>query len=370
MNKLIFTLLAATLLIACDANKEGNLEELLAKRNELTAELKALNLQIQEMDTSRFIESSYVSVDSLHLGKFEHYFEVQGIVEAKNSVMIMSEIPAVIKKIHVSEGNKVSKGTLLVSLDNKTISGQIEELKTQLKLATFIFEKQSNLRKENIGSELEYETALSNKNALEDALSTAETQMEKTMIRAPFDGIVDDIFPNEGEIAGPQFKLIRFVSLGDVDIKVDVPESYLNRIKNGDEVEVQFPDLGISHISTITQRGNYIEPLNRTFKITVNLPKDEYLLPNLIGVVRIRDFVIEDALLINQENIMQDAVGNNFVYKIEKIDGQSIARKVFVEKGMTYKNLTYIKSGLTIDDIVVSKGSRGIIDGETVHYEL
>ncbi len=370
MNKLIFTLLAATLLIACDANKESNLDDLLTKRNELTSELKALNLKIAELDTSRFIESSYVSIDSLHIGKFEHYFEVQGIVEAKNSVMIMAEIPAVIKKIHVAEGTRVSKGTLLVSLDNRTILGQIEELKTQLKLATFVFEKQSNLRKENIGSELEYETALSNKSSLEDALNTAETQLEKTLIRAPFDGIVDDIFPSEGEIAGPQFKLIRFVSLGDVDIKVDVPESYLSKIKNGDEVEVRFPDLGISHISTIAQRGNYIEPLNRTFKITVNLPKDEYLLPNLIGVVRIRDFVIEDALLINQENIMQDAVGKNYVFRLENVDDQFIARKVFVEKGMSYKNLTYITKGLNPEDIIVSQGSRGIIDGETVHFEL
>ncbi len=66
--------------------------------------------------------------------------------------------------------------------------------------------------------------------------------------------------------------------------------------------QVSFPNLGIIHTSTIDQRGSFIQPLNRTFKININLPKDEYLLPNLIGVVRIRDYAYEDALIIKQKN--------------------------------------------------------------------
>lgn len=369
MNRLIITLFVAFAFVACDTNQESDLDKLVAKRDSLQTVVKDLNVKIAELDTANSKESAFVSIDSLYIGTFEHFFEVQGIVEAKNNVTIVAEIPAIIQRIHVREGQRVKKGTLLVSLDSETIQNQIDELNTKLKLATFVFEKQSNLRSENIGSELDYETALNNKESLESALVTANSQLAKTRILAPYNGVVDDIFPREGELAGPQFPMIRFVSLGNVSINVDIPESYLNKINKGDEVEVSFPNLGISHTSIINQRGSFIQPLNRTFKISIHLPKDDNLLPNLIGVVRIRDFVNQDALIIKQKNVMQNADGDDYVFRIRTENGKYVAEKVFIEKGMTYLDKTLVISGLSSHDKVVSKGARSIVDGETVHWE-
>jgi RND family efflux transporter MFP subunit len=369
MNRLIGILFLASLFIACDAKKDSELDVLVAKRDSLLTAIKELNIQIAELDTAKFEAKAMVSIDTLVVGKFEHFFEVQGLVEAKNNVMIVAETPAVIKKIHVKEGQYVSKGTLLVSLDNEYMRNQIDELNTRLKLAEFIYEKQSNLRDQNIGSELDYETALNNKESLESNLAAAKTQLEKTQITAPFDGVVDDIFPREGELAGPQSPMIRFVSLGNVTMNVDIPESYLSKIKKGDEVEVIFPDLGITHKSTIEQMGSFIQPLNRTFKILIDLPNDKNLLPNLIGVVRIRDYVQYEALIINQEDIMQDGEGRDFVFRAVESDGKFVAEKVFIEKGMTYMDKSQVIGGLDPDDKIVSKGARSIVDGETVHWE-
>ena len=369
MNRVIIIFLVALGFIACDAKKDSQLDSLVAKRDSLLNAVKELNIQISELDTLSVQSVALVSYNELSIGKFEHFFEVQGIVEAKNNVMIVAEMPALIEKIHVKEGQRVKKGTLLVSLDNETVLNQIDELNTKLKLATFVYEKQSNLRAQNIGSELDFETALNNKESLESALATAKSQLAKTKITAPFDGIVDDIFPREGELAGPQSPMIRFVSLGDVTMNVDIPESYLTKIKKGDEVEVSFPDLDISHRSIIEQRGSFIQPLNRTFKIVIDLPKDDNLLPNLIGVVKIRDFVKEEALMIDQSNIMQDGVGNDYVFKIVEENGLYIARKAFIEKGLSYMDKTLVVDGLSPDDKIVSKGARSIIDGETVRWE-
>ena len=369
MNRVIITLLIAVTFIACDTKKDSQLDTIVAKRDSLLEVVKELNIQINELDTASKKSLALITYDSLTIGKFEHFFEVQGLVEAKNNVTIMAEIPAIIEKIHVRDGQRVTKGTLLISLDNETLLNQIDELKTKLKLATFVYEKQSNLREQNIGSELEYETALNNKESLESALATANSQLAKTKITAPFDGIVDDIFPRQGELAGPQSPLIRFVSLGNVTMNVDIPESYLTRIKKGDEVEVSFPNLNITHRSTIEQRGSFIQPLNRTFKIVIDLPNDENLLPNLIGVVKIRDFVQNEALIINQENIMQDGQGRDYVFTVVNEEGLNKAKKVFIEKGLSYNSQTLILSGLEPDDKIVSKGARSIIDGETVRWE-
>jgi RND family efflux transporter MFP subunit len=368
MNKLLTIILITSVLFACEQGPKSDLDKLIERRDSLQTEMNTLKAQIAEIDTAHVKESALVSIDTLSKGKFEHYFEVQGIVEAQNNITLVAEIPAVITKIHVKEGDRVKKGTLLVTLDDKIITDQIEELKIKLKLATFVYEKQKNLREENIGSELDYETALNNKESLERSLQTANTQLDKAKIRAPYTGVVDNIYPRTGEMAGPQFPLIRFIALGQVSIKVDVPESYLSKIKEGDEVEVKFPDLGISHISVIKQRGSFIQPLNRSFTITIDLPKDVNLLPNLIGVVKIKDFEKEDALLIHQENIMQDSEGNDYVFKVDQNEGKYVARKIFVDRGINYKNYTYIISGLEANDRIVSDGSRSIVDGESIRW--
>jgi len=368
MNRFLISIFIAATLFSCSQAEHSDLDKLISKRDSLQVEMNKLNVIIDELDTAHVKESALVSVDTLSIGKFEHYFEVQGIVEAQNNVTLVAEIPAVITDIHVKEGQKVKKGNLLVTLDNMLINNQIEELRTKLELATFVYEKQKNLREENIGSELDFETAKNNKETLEKALETTKTQLSKTKIRAPYDGVVDEIFPREGEIAGPQFPLIRFVSLGQVSIKVDVPESYLSKIKAGDQVEVKFPDLGISHLSTIHQRGSFIKPLNRTFVISVNLPHDDNLLPNLIGVVKIKDFELENALLIHQENIMQDSEGRDYVFIAVEEDNKNVARKIFVESGLSYKGYTFIIDGLTAEDKVIAEGARSVVDGETVRW--
>jgi membrane fusion protein (multidrug efflux system) len=368
MKKYILILFTGLVLLgSCENQPTGELETLKTRRDSLKDVLVSLEKRIEELDTAHAAAPALVSVESIERGTFNHFIEIQGMVEADRNVTITAEIPALIKRIHVKEGQRVKKGTLLVTLDDETTSMQVQELETQLELANYVFEKQANLRKENIGSELDYEKAKNNKEYLESALETARSQLGKARIRATFDGVVDEVFPKEGELTGPQMPLIRFISLGVVNMKVDVPESYLDKIKLGDPVEVNFPDLGKTYESRISQKGNFILPRNRTFKVSIDLPvSDKLLLPNLIGVVKIKDFSVENAMIIKVKDVLQDGQGRNYVFVIEEQDGVSLARKKFVELGRTYKDKALILSGVEITDKVVSNGARSIVDGEQV----
>ena len=144
MNRGILIYRVASGFLAWDTKKDSQLDTLVAKRDSLLIVVEELNIQISELDTLSVQWVALGTYDDLSIGKFEHFFEVQGIVEAKTNVMIVAEMPALFEKIHVTEGQYVKKGTLLVSLDNQTILNQIDELNTKLKLATFVFEKQSN----------------------------------------------------------------------------------------------------------------------------------------------------------------------------------------------------------------------------------
>jgi len=355
---------------SCNQPPDGTLEQLIAKRDSLQDELILVKQQIEAADTAYIAEPALVTIDTVRQATFEHFIELQGVVEADQNVVISAEIPALIKKIHVKEGQKVKKGTLLVTLDDEGLRNKINELKTKYELANYVFIKRQNLKNQNIGSEFEFEKAKNDKESIEQALKTARSQLSKTKIKSYYSGVVDDIFQKVGELAGPQMPLIRFISFQKLNIKVDVPESYLERIDTGDSVEVLFSDIDKIFLTEIIQRGSFIEPMNRTFKILIDLPSGETnILPNLIGVVKIRDFKMENALLLNVEDILQDSKGNDYVFTIELEGDTPIARKTLVESGDSYNGKSYIKKGLKKNDLIVSEGARSIVDGQPVNWE-
>ena len=109
------------------------------------------------------------------------------------------------------------------------------------------------------------------------------------VITAPFDGIVDEVFPKIGTMASPNFPVVRMVSLDKIYINADVSEAYVGKIKKGTPVMVNFPSLGKEISSRIDYAGNYINPNNRTFKIRLdiaNTPEKLYK-PNMTSVLKI-----------------------------------------------------------------------------------
>ena len=118
-----------------------------------------------------------------------------------------------LKAIFVKEGQKVSAGQLLIQLDDATIKNNIDELNTQLNLAKTTFERQERLWNQKIGSEMQYLQAKAQKESLENNLASIKTQARKMKIIAPFSGIVDVIFPKNGELTNPQMPVVRLINL-------------------------------------------------------------------------------------------------------------------------------------------------------------
>ena len=93
---------------------------------------------------------------------FKHYIKVQGTVGSDNNILIPPQSSGIVKAIYVNEGDKVSKGQLLAALDGSIYESTIAELKTNIELATTIFERQERLWNKKIGSEIQYLQAKSN----------------------------------------------------------------------------------------------------------------------------------------------------------------------------------------------------------------
>ena len=311
-----------------------------------------------------------VLIKQMNPEKFLHFIQVNGKVEAEQDAVISPEINGQIRTIHVKEGNRVRKGQLLVSLNTSITESNIAEVKTNLGLATKLYEKQKELWAQNIGSEIQYLEAKNAKESAENRLKTLEAQLEMARIKAPFEGVVEEIYSKKGELASPGFQLLHMVNLNDLKIEAAVSEIYISSLKAGDMVQLEFPsfpDLLIE--APITRLGNVIHPQSRTFKVELKLKNPENKLkPNIFTRVKLNDYVSENALVIPAIIIKRDMKGS-YIYVTNSNNKQTIAEKRYIEEGPTYEDQTMVLSGLNPKDEVIITGYDQVSNGVPVEIK-
>ena len=173
----------------------------------------------------------------------------------------------------------------------------------------------------------------------------------------------------QGTVVGSgQTPVIRLVNLDDMYIESDIPESYITNITKGKEVQVYFPILGDTIYSEVRQVGSYINPSNRAFKVEVAVTNENgHVKPNLTARLRINDYTNDEAILIPQSIISENAEGQQYVYVTEiKDNNEAIASRIIIETGRTQNDMVEITEGLKENDILVNEGARNVKDGQTV----
>lgn len=373
MKKYIGLALVSLGFIACGPQaQEGSLEDLKAQKTtlqtqqkELAAQISALDAQIATMGGGE-VSKAVVTSAKMSTMDFEHYFTIHGVVETDQNAQVFPDAAAKITAILVKEGQRVTKGQVIATLHDDMMSSTIKEIETQIALAKDAFEKQERLWNKKIGSEMQFLQAKTNYEALAQKLETVKSQGDLYKIVSPFDGIVDEIFPKVGEMAAPQMPFARVVNLNKMFIEADVSEEYINTVKPGSKVVIEFPSTGDVKVSKVARVGNYINPNNRTFKIRVELPNQKGTLkPNLLADLKIRDYSSKGALVIAPSLIQQDRQNQEFVYVV---DGDKVKR-VDVKSGMTYNKNTEILEGLTGSEEYIVKGARSVQPGDLIEVK-
>jgi len=335
--------------------------------DEVNSRITEINKIIAEGDENFEGNLTLVTVVTTQVQPFEHYFEIYGEVETDKNVMLYPESMGLVNKILVSEGQKVSQGQVMAQLDNRIIQDQIKEVQTSFILAQTAYQKQSRLWEQKIGSEMQYLQAKSQKEGLESSLATLNSQLAKSQVRAPFSGVVDAIFPKQGEMGSPQMPIMRIVNTDEMYIKSDVSEQHMMAVKQGSPVQIELPGLKKTLESKVAEVSNYINPENRSFKIRVKLPKtEEALKPNQMAHMKINDYGHDSAIVLPSSVVMQTAQGKDFIFTLDEKEGKTYAKKTYIKTGFEYEGQIEIIEGLEKDIRVITEGAKSVRDGERV----
>ena len=383
MKKIYSILVLSLLLVACGGSENnsvsqtiasGNLEAIRSMKTNLTnqlngieTDLAALEAAIANLDTNENLP--LVTTFEVQPQVFNHYLDLQGNVKTRENVLLYPEMAGTLLTVKVKKGARVSKGQILAVIDNGGMSNQLSQLKTQAALAQTTFERQATLWEQKIGSEIQYLQSKAQAEAQANAVLQLEKVLAKAQITAPFSGVIDQVLKDPGTVVSPGngSEVFRLINLSNMYIEVDVPEGYLGAVTKGKKAGVYFPVLQDSVSAVVRETGNYINPNNRSFsaEIAVENPNGS-IKPNLNARVHINDYTNENALLIPQSVISENAAGEQYAYVAELYNGEAIAKRHIITTGKTQGDFVEITSGISAGDLIIKEGARSVKDAQAV----
>ena len=384
-NAIPFLFIFLLVLIGCGENKRASVDELIAngtldeikeRKKELSEQERSLVMSLRKIDSvieSREHKRNVPLVSTLEISSspFEHFLDLQGNVQTKQNILLFPEMAGTLLRVYVKDGDPVRKGQVLAKIDDGGMASGLEQLRTQAALAETTYERQKRLWEQNIGSEIQFLQAKTNYEASVNSVNQAEAQLAKSVIVAPFSGIVDDVMQEEGSTVNPAtgMAVFRLVNLSDMYVDVDVPESYLQGVIPGKRVKIYIPVLGDSIETRVRQTGNFINPANRTFRAEIPVPnRDGNIKPNLTVRVRINDYTNPDALLIPPSAISENSEGQQYVYIASEVGADHIgkAEKRIITTGLSQGDRIEVLSGLEPGEHIIMEGARRVREGQEI----
>ncbi len=367
------------------SDKKAKLEKVRSQRDKADEEIKKLETDIAKLDTSagKNVNTKLVAVAPVKMQNFKHYIDLQAKIDAENISYISPRgMAGQVKAIYVKQGQKVSKGQLLLKLDDAIIQQQVnaarqqlQGIKTQLSFAKNIYERQKNLWDKGIGTEVQLISAKTNVQSLEDQLKAANEQINVAVVQSNTSnvysdvaGIADVVNIRVGEIfsgvtaVGPQIKI---VNTNNLKVVASVPENYISRFKTGIPVEINIPDLNKTITSKISFLGQSIDPTRRGFTAEAKIPYDAQLKPDQTAILKVMDYSADSTIVIPVNLVQTDETGK-YVFIMETNNNIQTAKKKVITIGEVYGNSVEVKSGLTTGDNIITDGYQNLYDGQIV----
>lgn len=381
--------LAATI-AACGGKEKGKLGDKKAALEKLKTEQKKIGDKIIKLEDEiavldpTSIKAKLVVTEAIGSEAFSHYIDLQGKIDAKNTAYVAPHgMGGVVRALYVKKGDYVRKGQIVAKLDDAVARQQVAAaqqqtgaVRAQLNLAKTTLQRQQNLWANNIGAEMQVIKAKADVEALTSQLNAAEAQVRMAReqqnfsnVTADISGVVDQVNVRVGETftgmsaTGPQ---ISIVNTSVLKLLVQVPETYLERVRVGTPLVVTLPEANNKTIKTTASVvSKLIDPSSRSFYVEANVPSDPAIRANQIAKVQVQDYARAEAITIPVNTLQTDPQGKYVLVAVTE-NKKLIARKKRVIVGELYGDRLEIKSGLSSGDQLITHGFESLYEGQLI----
>ncbi|MCK4591354.1 MAG: efflux RND transporter periplasmic adaptor subunit, partial [Candidatus Latescibacteria bacterium] len=298
-------------------------------------------------------------------GDISTVISLTGDIEPWRQVNIVPDLPGKVARIYVEEGDKVKQGQLLAELDTRTAKLGLQQAEAGLAVAqanlhsaSKDWERIQKLHQKGTISPQQYEkvqlgygVAKAQLQQAEAALDMAKHQLEVSLMKAPFDGVITGKNINEGEYINPAMggmgpggsSVVTLMDLSKVKIKVNISEKDMKRVLIGQETRITvdaYP--GKEFYGKVSKLNPTADPMSRTFKVEIAVPNKEMVLKaGMYARVKLSVVVHKDVLLVPEKGMLEQQ--GRFLLFVA--DGD-VARMREVKPGLSSEGMVEIVDGV------------------------
>lgn len=309
-----------------------------------------------------------MAVEGIVVGQtdFNSDLEISGNIEANESVVLRSEVSGLVTGIFFKEGTNVSKGTVLVKINDSDIQAQLKDVLTKQTLSATSENRAKQLLEKGAISQEEYDNAFAALQSLKAQVQLIRAQLAKTSVIAPFSGKIGLRNISTGEYLTSSTAIANLMSVNPVKISFSIPEKYMGQIKLNSEIS--FTTSGSAKIFKgkvfAVEPGVNQQTRTLQIKALAQNPSGE-LLPGSFAQIKLTLNTIKDAILVPTEAVIPVLKG-----KIVYISKNGKAQQVNVEAGTRTAESVLITGGLNIGDTVLTTGAMSLKPDAAVKVKL
>lgn len=318
----------------------------------------------KEEQVQNQVRPTDVAVTKVVLSDIDDYYTVPGIVEAWDDITVPSETSGPITWIGKEEGSFIKKGEPILKINTDNLQANLNSAKVQLEDDKKEFLRQKNLYNQKSVSQKQFDTAKKTYDLAVVSYKLALDEFNKSTIKSPVTGIIDDVIPNVGEYVSPGTEVARLIDMSKLKIYVNVPENDVRYLRLGQEVSVYTAEIGsdknvkkgvINYISVVS------DPQTLTHKVRVDVELDRDIRPGRIVRVDIVRQSFKSVMVIDMYAVV-DKDGQKVVY----INKNGVAEERSVITGDMVGSKVVVISGLEPGDELITSGQQFLTDGAAV----
>jgi len=291
------------------------------------------------------------------------------VAMANQDVMLEAEESGAITELYADRGDVVRRGAAIAKIDDRILQAQVAQARAANDLASQTWERRKRLWEEDqVGSEIAYLEARFAAEQTAAGLDLLEERLARTVVRAPFSGILDERHVDVGTMVGPGKTVGRLVDLTPIKVFAGVPERYASDVTAGAGAQLTFSALGDEvYQAPIRYVGSTINQQSRTFPIEVELPNtDGSIKPQMVANMAVTRQEVAEAIVVPQDALVRVEDGY-VVFVVAEQGGNTIAEVRPVVLGPTRRNLVVVEDGVSAGDRLIVVGQKSVASGDRIN---
>lgn len=296
----------------------------------------------------------------------DNRLQATGNILAAEDVELRSEASGKVTRVHFREGSIAKKGDLLVKINDNDLQAQLRKARSSKTLIEEKVGRHKKLQEINAVSQEQVDEALNQLNAVSADIDLLLAQIQKTEVRAPFDGVVGLRLVSEGSYISPNITIARFVDIRSVKIDFSIPEKYSAQVDIGTDVLFTIEATSRSFTGSVYAVEPRIDPGTRTLRIRAQASnKEGLILPGTFAKIELILSKIDKAILAPSHAIVPDIEGQK-AYVVR--DGR--ARLTPIVSGIRTEDNLQVVDGLNEGDTLIISGLLQLRDGLPVDVRI